>query len=431
MKISSLKKQLAILLCFLPLSGFLFASSINTTNSVNTISLVKFLKSKEDIRFQGEFDTSYIQIKKHKTKSDKKLHVNYNSLYTRFQKKNSNYELRISPIFTLYRTNSGEELYNNNLSKTCDKNKFFFKELFLRKYYGDHSFGFGLLPFSNNSFIEYQDDYKKRGEGLSILVDAVMPNFFYTYKINNRMKFKTGFGKYSWLDFLPKGDFIYEGNDETNIYWAVLDYSSEQIKSYSNFIYGDAKYFGKDVADVAVFGSGLVYDDSSRSGFSIYNTVGFSYYKNNNTHLKNEILKNNNIPFGTELLYPNNFAFDNKTYTGWSNQLGVRQDFDFKNKEFFINYEWFHTEGDWFSFNNGTPYRGNCNTMFNIRDDSHMFAVGAIPNENWIIKLFYVNAEFNEVSKVGLPPVTLPSEMALGNRKKEMEYTRFQIKYKF
>lgn len=306
------------------------------------------------------------------------------------------------------------DMMNENTLIQSKHSDLFFDELYLRYKDSDNIFGFGLLPFNNNSFSEYKGDASgRKGEGLRTLVDANLMNFFFMHNSDD-ISYKFGFGTNSWVGSIPNGDYIMPANKDSGIIWGVVDYKKGNFESYSQAIGLDAKYNNKHIADIGLLGSGFVYDDSDKSGFVIYDIVAMSYYRNYGKNVRSDILNSHNLPDYIDTYYPNSFGFDNNTLWGYSNLIGFRQDFTLK-YDLFVDYEWFHTSNNWFSLNNGSVYQNDYNTAFNIRNNSHEVTVGCVFNDNNLLKLSYTHVEQKTVPKIGSPTETTSPQDVLGN----------------
>ena len=379
-------------------------------------------------KIKGEIDTSYIIVdRKHKIK-DFYNEMWFSNAKLRYEYKNEGFTFKTMPFVTHYTSEQGP-IFNGNIMNEFDQDEFFFKELYASYTTGNHTFGAGLLPFSDNSFIEFQDDYIKKGEGLSTIIEMDFMNLFYMYKLNDEVDFKAGIGKINALDFIPRAKYTTEAAEDSNFAWAVLDQNYEKWKFYSQFIYADGKYNKKKAFDAYLFGQGVAYDDTEYSGLSVYGIGALSVFDGKQSNIYKDQMEDFGMPAGMENMFPDNFDTQDEILIGGSVLAGIRKDFDL-NWMWFVNFEHFHVFGDWFSGNSGIPYRGNCSTMLNVRDYSNMIAIGTEPRKHLQLKVFFVESKLGNMV-IGSPARRVSMENSLGNGASVQNYLRFQVKYTF
>ena len=380
----------------------------------------------------GDFSVHYVNKNREILNSnDQEVNIGITVLQFNLDYNYKNWYFQATPVFFGYNTHDESKLKNINFYEYQDNSEFFFTSFYASYNFENWSIGIGILPFSNSSTSKFHDDYTRDGEGINLLNDNGLTAIYALYEEGGS---RTIFGVGSIDSILPIGNYNEKTwRDDTLTGFIINTYNNNKYELISELVYTDMKYMGEDAVKIYLGGISLSWDDSEESGLSLYGAAGVSIFDNNSKELKETILKNHNIPEELLELYPSNFSFENKKYYGASILLGVRQDFDILNQEFFINGEWFHTFGDWVSCNFGNMYGGVIGTqMYNIRDDSYYLNLGYNINKDMQIRISYSYLEFNEIGKVGTLANTLPiEEYALGEQKKDMDIITFSFTYKF
>ena len=314
----------------------------------------------------------------------------------------------------------------------------FFRSLYMSyEATNELSIGIGILPFSNSTPTKYNNDYVQDGEGIYMLNDNNLASVFGLYKTNNS---RTIFGLGTIDDILaPKGNYIDETLRQGGSYTAFLINTykaTDKITITSELLYNRMTYEKIKIADVYLGGIATVYDDSEVSGWSFYNVIGASIYKNNNIAAKEEIFEHtlkDKAEYGDYIMaqYPNNFAIEKDTYYGGAMLWGGRKDFSIARNDFFVSAEWFHTFGDWSSGNQGNIYLCQDNQIFNVRDNSYYAVFGWIINSSSLVRLSYTYLEFDESGVIGAPAKTVPTEDYIGCPVKNVQIIRAIYSYKF
>lgn len=340
-------------------------------------------------------------------------------------------------------TSSGDKIKNVTMGEPYDKNRLFFRSLYMSYTHGDWTFGAGILPFSNSVPMKYSDNSIQDGVGLNTLNDNDLSAVFGIYKTENS---KTIFGVGTMEELIaPTGEYISENlKEDTNIYFIINTYEQDKWTFTNQLMYVDMKYNKEDLSEVFLYGLGVSWDDTAESGLVVYNVAGASMYKNNSINAKDEIYTElfsenqyglDGITYGNmvEATYPDSFAINDETYYGASNLLGFRYEMDHLPLETFINVEWFHTFGDWSSGNQGNLYNGKINQGFNIRDNAYYINYGILTSKNSLLRFTYSYLEFEEFGKIGAPASTLSAEDFLGGKpvRKKLEAIHVIFTYRF
>jgi hypothetical protein len=320
----------------------------------------------------------------------------------------------------------------NNFYDEVDDMDFFFRSLYISyDITNEITIGAGVLPFSNSASSKYNYDYIQDGEGIYMLNDNALTSVFVKYKSGNS---RTIFG-IGAIDniIVPSGDYIAEDLKENSYsIFLINNYNIGQFEIVNELLYNNVAYKGTSVAEVYLYGLNISYDDSDKSGLSIYGTIGGSLYKAHSGDAKNKILFDAGIPSYIPNMYPNNFSFEDETYYGAASALGFRYDFMLFRQEFFINPEWFHTFGDWNSGNQGNLYNGSkINQTFEIRDDSYYLGLGYVFTENLIFIGTYQYLKYEEDKKIGAPCDTISHDKYIGRPYQNREIWMLQLRYKF
>jgi len=352
------------------------------------------------------------------TKTDSEIY--YISTQLNIDYTYENFYFQATPYVYTYDTDSGEKIENLTNTSPYDKSAIFFRSLYMSYTFDAWTFGIGVLPFTNSMPMKFSDDSIQDGVGLNTLNDNAIMSVFGIYSTENS---KTIFGA-GTLDqkLIKTGNYISEDlREDTEIYFIINTYEHDKWIFTNELMYVDMKYDKMDLSEIYMYGIGVSWDDTEDSGLVVYNVAAASMYKNNSSNAKNEIYSN---VFGSvakgeylESAFPDSFAMNTETYYGASNLLGIRYEMDFLPLETFINFEWFHTMGDWTSGNQGNIYNGKINQMFNIRDNAYYVNYGILTSKNSLLRFTYSCLEFDEFGKVGAPASTVPAENFLGGNK--------------
>jgi len=333
---------------------------------------------------------------------------------------------------------SDDKAQIKNYYEPFDQLDIFFRSLYVSyEATNSLSIGVGILPFSDSTPTKYNNDYVQDGEGIYALNDNNLASIFGLYKTNSS---QTIFGLGTIDDLLvPKGNYIDETLRQGGSYTTFLINTykaTDKITVTSELLYNRITYEKIKISDAYLGGIASIYDNSEVSGWSFYNVLGISIYKNNNVAAKEEIFKHTlkgKAEYGDYMMskYPNNFAIEKGTYYGAAMLWGGRKDFSISKDDFFISAEWFHTFGDWSSGNQGNIYLCQDNQIFNIRNDSYYGVFGWIINANSLVRLSYTYLEFDESTVFGTLPKTVPTEDYIGYQAKEAHIIRAIYSYKF
>ena len=354
--------------------------------------------------------------------------INYNSLQIGFDYSNENFYFSVTPYAYKYFTESDQEFKNPNFVYPFKNNDFFFRSLYMSYTLDKLTFGIGILPLSNSFPIKYTNDYYQDGDGLNTMNDVDPLAVFIKYQFNDSNKLLIG-AALADTGFIPTGHYTNIHNTKnTNGLFIIQNLLHDKFEIINEFIYRNVYYEGIHSGDVYSYGSGVSWDDSEYSGWTFYDVINFSLYKNNTIAVKSQMLSN--IPPAALTAYPDSFAFDNNTYTGGANLLGLRKDFDLFNIDSFINLEWFHVFGDWTSANRGALYNSNYNQVSNIRHNSYFINYGIRLSELSTLKLSYTYLEFDEALNIGAPSST-PLANSFGPQRSHTQITKLTFTYKF
>jgi len=407
-----------------------FVLILNTLVSANETSNINNSKWK----VSGEFKNRIFNIKKEKQNRENYDETgDFASLELKIRYKNNNFGFNVVPYIYKSKMTGDSKLKNSNFYEPFESEDFFFRGL-----YGTYNFtpnflaGFGIVPMGNGFPMEYTKDYVSDGVGLSIMSDIDPLGLFFNYKINQEQSL---FFSLSQIDTMgiPAGTYVVDQiKDKTKGFAVLHKYNNGKIKTTTEYVYTDVYYTDIKISTTSAFGFGIAYDDSENSGWTIYDTVGVSYIKNNSSKAKDIMMKDGNIPTGTDLAYPSSFNWGTgERQTGAANLLGIRKDFETFGTDSFLNFEWFHTEGDWISSNVGAPYTGNCNQIYNIRNNSYFINYGYRLGKNMFMQLNYTYLEFDDAQQVGGMGTTVPQNEFIGIQRVNTEITKLIFSYKF
>jgi hypothetical protein len=416
-----MKKLLIILSVLFLLNTNINAKDINENNSNNW-------------SISGEFKDRIFNIKKEKQNRENYDETgNYASIELKIKYKKGNFAFNAVPYAYKSITESGKKCHNSNFYKPFDSEDFFFRGLYTTyKFTPNFLAGFGIVPMGNGFPMEYTKDYISDGVGLSIMSDIDPLGLFFNYKINQEHSIFLSISQIDTMG-IPSGTYVVEQiEDKTKGFAIVHKFKKDKIKTTAQYVYTDVYYTDIKISTTSAFGFGIAYDDSEDSGWTIYDTVGYSLIQNNSSKAKDLLMKDGNIPAGTDLAFPNNFNWGTgQTQTGAANLLGIRKDFETFGTDSFLNFEWFHTEGDWISSNVGAPYTGNCNQIYNIRNNSYFFNYGYRLGKNMFMQVNYTYLEFDEAQQIGGMGTTIPQNDFIGVQKVNSEITKLVFSYKF
>lgn len=397
--------------------------------------LIPFILFAEDMDVSGKFNARY-GVHQQQEYENEGIKYNTDALIITTLQFNIDYNdglmsFQATPFFSLYGTNSGSDYKNNNLPVPYDKGEVFFKSLYAS--YGEPYFkvGAGVLPLTDSEPSKFNDDYIQEGEGISMLNETPLTSVFVKSEYQN-LKFIAGLGTLEEL-VIPVGTYIGEALlDNSEVIFAIVTADFDKLNITAEYLHNDLKFYGnEDLGVLQNIGMSFSYDDSLHSGFSLYGTIGGSAYENKSIDAKDAILTKYSIPDVAVQYYPESFAFNNDTYYGAAGMLGFRQDFDCKNVETFINFEYFHTFGDWSSGNLGNFYTGKNNMMLSVRDDSYYANFGYIMNENTMLRLTWQYAEFDEEGKIGAPASTIKTQDYFGKKLGTTSEVNLNLNIKF
>jgi len=389
------------------------------------------MQEENNWNYFGEFKTYMTSIHKNKiNKDDYTDKMSYSSMQIHADYLNDNFYFSMTPYSYIYFTKSGDDLLTSNYTTPFQEQAFLFRSLYMSYTINSLSFGVGVLPFSNSFPMQYTSDYYQDGEGLSIISDLDPLAIFLKYKFNDNNKILIGAGILD-TGFIPTGQYVNKHNvDKSYGIWATQTLRYDKIKIINDIKYTNVFYDSIQAGEFYNAGTGISFDDSEYSGWSFYNVLAFSLYKNNSIAVKEQIIKNYGITQEDMELYPSSFVFDNKTYTGAANLLGFRKDLDLFDFESFVNFEWFHLFGDWTSANKGALYNSNCTQVSNIRDNSYFINYGIRVNELTTVKINYTFIEFSEIQNIGAPSAT-PVAQSYGAQRSSADIIKLDFSYKF
>jgi len=382
----------------------------------------------------GEFKTYFTKIHKTKEKAgieDFEELLNYNSLQLSIDYYDDGFYFSATPYAYVYFTESGDEVKNSNFVNAFKDSDFFFRSLYMSYSIDDFTVGAGILPLSNSFPMQYTNDYYQDGEGLSIISDIDPLALFVKYRFSDTNKVLAGIGLID-TGFIPNGKYVNESKvkDSYGIF-LIQTITNDKFKIINDFKYSSVMFDGKKTGAFYNLGTGISWDDSEYSGWTFYNTLAFSVYQNNSESLKDKILASNpKYTASTVRKFSSSFVFDNNTYTGAANLFGFRKDLDIFEIESFINFEWFHTFGDWTSGNKGAPYNSNCNQISNIRNNSYFINYGIRISELTTLKINYTYLEFDEIVNIGAPSST-PVKESFGPQRSSGDIVKISFSYKF
>ena len=385
----------------------------------------------ENWKMSNQLNNYFVNIKKEKLKANNyDEYVGYTALQTNIDYNKDRFYFQATPYMYIYQSSSNNKIKGGE--KEFEKSDIFFRSLYGKYTINDKwGVGFGVLPFSNSSFMQYNNDYISDGEGLSTLNDSDFLSLFGTYNIRENTKTVFGMGTLD-TGIIPVGKYSDDTMKKMQTAFIIVKDNYEKWKFTYELAYGKNFYEDTYIGNGLLFGLGSAWDDSEFSGWTFYNIVGLSYFHNKIGNAREQILTDNNIPQNYPELFPNQFAFDDKKYYGASNLFGFRKDLDIFPLDTMINIEWFHTFGDWASHNTGSPYNSNCNQIYSIRNNSYFINYGIRATENLMIKINYAYLEFKEVGKIGADLDTIPTnERLFGPQRTKTEIIKLELRYKF
>ncbi len=386
-------------------------------------------KSNWDV--SGEFKTRAFNIKKNilnrPNYDDDGI---YSSLQSNIRYNKDNFSFMVTPYAHISKTKSNEPCKNMNFSKPFESNDFFFRALYISYKIDNTSYGIGIIPAGNGFPMQYSSDYYSDGEGLSILSDGNPLSLFVKHKINDNNNIISSIGTQD-SGVIPNGHYITEDmKEDTKNLMIIHNYDNDKFHMKNEILHLHAYYKGTHMVTNTLLGTGMSYDDSEYSGWTVYNSIGLSYTDSHSSNIKNQLLKDKGI---SQQAYNNNlesFDFSDSTHTGASSLLGARKDFETFGNDSFLNFEWFHTFGDWVSGNRGAPYTGNCNYISNIRDNSYFVNYGYRLGKDMFMQVNYTYLEFDKMTVIGSPASITTSEF-MGPQRDSTEITKISFSYKF
>jgi len=395
------------------------------------LTIISILNANE-INFTGKFNT-FISSYNEQYTSTLQLNLDYDYENIHFQ---------ATPFMYSYDTKSGNTVKHLNWRDSFDKTDAWFRSLYMTYTYNKWSIGVGVTPFSNSSPTKFNDDYIEDGEGILLLNSSELTSIFIIHKIyNSRTIFGIGTSEHIIVD---SGNYIDKSlRDDSYTIFLINTYTHDKFEFVTEYLYNDVRYYKLKLSDSHLLGMTIAWNDSEKSGLSIYGSIGGSYWHSKANESKNEIFNHyfssNNkglsgVDYGNKLesLYTNNFDFNDKITTGAAHMIGIRKDLDFFNNEFFINSEWTHTYNNWISGNQGTFYLGKNNQYYSIRNDSFYGQIGWIVNGNLRFRIQYEYVELNTMGKIGNPSITIPTDESIKpNVEDNTENVTLLMGYKF
>ena len=384
------------------------------------------------LNYSGEINNYGVYLKSN-MKQHKSLDesVYYGSLQTNINYTNNKWFFQTTPYIYGYQTASNNKLQTISGMKG-DKFDIFFRSLYLKYRLSDTiQIGGGLLPFSNSAFRQYSNDYISDGEGLSTLNNNDLLSAFLTYSFNSNNFIIIGLGTHNSY-IIPSGNYMSEKLEDTMTNFLIFKHKKNKYQVILEMMYSDEKYTNVDVGYSLIGGMGISWDDSMESGWTIYNINGLSYFNSKISRIADRLLSDNNINPQLVVDFPEQFALDDDEYYGASILLGFRKDLDIFPLETMINFEWFHTFGDWGSNNRGTPYTSNGNQSYDVKNDSFFLNFGITLSNNSILKFNYTFIEHLRVSKFGKKIESIASEDSIFTPDiQSQEIFKIEWKHKF
>jgi hypothetical protein len=383
--------------------------------------------SPSDYTVNGEFNSRYNVQKENimnAENNEKTSIINTLQLTAKYTKDN----FRVVAVPFYFNPNVQKD---NKEPNKYDTSEFFFRSLYMTYKMGDLKIGAGVLPFGNGFPFEYSKHGEEDGMGLSIMSEIDPLSAFISYNFGNN-KILAALSQVD-TKFIPSGNYTAKDIEKGSNGWiAIHEYNNGRFKMRNEVLYNDIKYNGKGtIAELYVAGTGMAWDDSENSGITIYDTFAMSKFTNNSGNFKQEIFEREGINPFAELMFPDNFSFDiGKTYRGSANLFGIRQDFDLFGKEQFVNFEWFKTQGHWASAHRGTPYTGNGNQNYKVRDNSYFVNYGLSITKDILMRVNYTYIEFKETGSIGFGH-TIPTETYIGEQKDKAEIYNIEFSYRF
>jgi len=392
------------------------------------------IKEQNNWRLSGEFNDKIFNIKK--TLLNKKSYEetgNYISLEMKIKYHYKNFRFNAVPYAYKTGTKSSKNNENANFHKLFNSQDLFFRGLYISYNLSPKILvGMGIVPMGNGFPMEYTKDYMSDGEGLSILSDIDPLGIFFKFKINENHKILVNFSQTNTLN-IPSGmHAIPHLIDNTKGMAVIHKFSKGKIHATTEYIYANTYYTKHKIAESNTIGFGIVYDDSEFSGWSIYDSIGFSRIKNLSNNAKFEMLADSEIDPKMVKTAPSSFNFGTgKIQLSAANLLGIRKDFETFGNESFINFEWFHTKGGWLSSNVGAPYTGNCTQLFDIRNNSYFINYGYRLGKSTFMQINYAYLESKEALQIGGVGSSLSQEEYIGIQRKKTEITKIVFSYRF
>lgn len=389
----------------------------------------------------GELNTIYFGLKQDMTKGkniDEKGVCA--SIQMDIKYKNDGFFFNATPFAHYFDLNSGRKLRNNNFDYAFKDHDIFFRSLYMSYTTGDFTYGFGILPLSNAFPMEFTDDYYADGEGLSIINDINLLSAFVKYQINPDNDIMLAYHQVD-TGFVNVGKYSNEHiKDKTKGFGIIQNIKDGKYKMVNQLFFIDTYYDGEPYGEILNLGTGISWDDSEYSGWSLYGSFGVSTLFSNSANIKDVLLGRHDGQGqgpgqgqggGIEDKFPYIFDFTTDNRYGAASLLGFRYDIDeLFGMGSFVNAEWFHTFNDWVSGNHGEPYSSNCNQLYNIRDNSYFVQYGVILADGLQLSVSYTYLEFEEAIKHG-SPASYPAELSPYPVKTNTEIIKLQLTYKF
>ncbi|MEA1954867.1 MAG: hypothetical protein U9N02_00045 [Campylobacterota bacterium] len=396
------------------------------------ISIFANENDEQNWNYFGEFQTYFAKIDKSNEHPQVKNYselLNYNSIQLNIDYYNDGFYFSVTPYAYTYYTESDEKIKSANFPEPFQVSDFFFRTFYMSYTMDKLTYGAGVLPLSNSFPMQYTSDYYQDGEGLSIVSDIDPLGFFIKYRFNDTNKIFAGIGLLD-TSFVPAGNYLNEHQrDDSYGIFLTQKITYDKFKIINDFKYSNIMYNGVQAGKFYNLGSGISWNDSEHSGWTLYNVLAFSLYENNTIAVRDEILSDIGLA-GVPTQFASSFVFDDKTYTGAANLFGFRKDLDIFSFDSFINFEWFHTFNDWISGNKGSLYNSNFNQLSNIRNNSYFINYGVRINELTTLKLNYAYLEFKEIVNIGAPSST-PVKESIGSQRSSKEIVKLSFSYKF
>ena len=353
--------------------------------------------------------------------------LNYISIEPTVNYSTDNYWFVFTPIFYKYDTLDGNELVHHNFNKKWKKQNAFIRSLYMSYTDKNMIYGVGFIPFSNSFPMEYTKDLYSDGEGLSTISDH-NPLSAFVKIIDDKNSYLLSVN-HTGKDY-PVGNYMPETLKGSSGIRLMHTYIDTKIKVINEFSAVYLTFEGEHYAKQYNIGTGLSYDDSSDSGWIVYDVFGLSLMDSKMSRIKNRVLDAKEIPQSALTTHPESFDFEDKKIYGASNLFGIRKDFDIFRYDMFLNFEWFHTFNDWTSGNFGNLYNSNWTQTWNIRNDSFFFNYGLTVTKNLFFSMSYAISNCGGAIKTGNPTETDPKNV-YSPRMEHSNVYRFNLKYRF